>query len=435
MVPETAPLPPKPRVRRRFLVGCLIVLGAVAAIARADDPLSLTEAERMALARDPAVAASLARAEALATESVADAQLPDPKFRTGLYNLPLDDFDIEKVPTTQWRFGLQQQFPRGDTLRWKSRQALAKSEAARRKAELEQWKIRRDVRKTWLDAWREIAVAKIIQDSRRLFENLIDITQVQYGSGESSQQDVLRAELELSRLDDRISKVKTREESARARLSRWLGDSAWRPLSGDTPALPEPPDEQQILERLPRHPRIKWREALIEARQQGVNIARAQYKPGWMVGAEYRKRFGDNPDGSNREDMAAIMLSVDLPLFPDKRQDKRLAASKQRAEAIRLTRNNDLRILRQQLALDEARQKRLDERLQRYQNRLLKQARENADAALEAYQSGSAEFTNLMRARITELEVRIQALKIRVDLLKTRADLLYLAGDATGEDS
>ncbi len=413
---------------RRLLAGCLIALGA---LAHADERLTLEQAEDIALARDPSIAASLARAQAMESEAVADAQLPDPKFRTGLYNVPLDDFDIEKAPTTQWRFGLQQRLPRGDSLRWKSRQSLARAEAARRQAALARRKILRDVRKTWLDAWREHAVARIIEDSRKLFENLIEITQVQYGSGESSQQDVLRAELELSRLDDRISRVNTREETARARLSRWLGDDAWRPLTDEPPPLADPPTEKQILDRLARHPLIQWREAQIEAKRQGVNLARAQYKPGWMIGAEYRKRFGDNPDGSDREDMAAIMLSVDLPLFPDKRQDKRLAASKQRAEAARLTRNNDLRILRQQLALDMAQRKRLDERLQRYRNRLLKQASENASAALEAYQSGAAEFTNLMRARITELEVRIQALKIRVDLLKNNADLLYLAGEDT----
>ena len=60
-------------------------------------PLTLSDAEQLALGNDPVIAANVARSEALDADAVADAQLPDPKFRTGLYNVPLDDFDLLSV--------------------------------------------------------------------------------------------------------------------------------------------------------------------------------------------------------------------------------------------------------------------------------------------------------------------------------------------------
>ena len=397
------------------------------ALAEEMTPLTLSDAEQLALGNDPVIAANVARSEALDADAVADAQLPDPKFRTGLYNVPLDDFDLQRVPTTQLRLGVQQRFPRGNTLEYKSLKTQAEAQTARRKAVLEQQKILRDVRKTYLDTYYQVEVAHIIRSSRQLFESLTEITEVQYASGGSSQQDVLRAELELSRLDDRITQVQAKEDAARARLSRWLGQAAWQPLAATLPEMPEPPDDKQIIDQLEQHPEIRLQAAKIETHQQAVAIAKEQYKPGWTVGAEYRKRFGDNPDGSDRADMAAVMLAVDLPFFTEKRQGQRLKASQKRAAAASLDRANSRRTLRERLARDKANRQRLSERLQRYEDRLLKEAEENANAALQAYQSGTTDFTALMRARITELDIHVQALKLRVDLLKTKANLLYLA--------
>ncbi len=409
---------------------CLVVILSFpfsSAVADGNQPLTLSDAEHIALRDDPEVGASLARAEALRADAVADAQLPDPKLRTGLYNLPLDDLDIRRVPTTQLRVGIQQAFPRGDTLKFKSLRTESRALLESVRARQQRGAILRDVRKTFLDVYFQVEAARIIRSNRRLFKSLTEITRVQYASGGSSQQDVLRAELELSRLDDRLIQVKTREDLARAELSRWIGPAAWRSLPKALPELPSAPDEDDVLEHLEKHPEIGMRSAIIETHRQSIAIAKQQYRPGWTVGAEYRMRFGDNPDGSGRSDMAALMLTVDLPLFRKNRQDKRVLASQKQADAAFFDRDNTYRKLRERVASVTANLKRLNDRIRRYDSRLSREARANARAALDAYQNGTLEFTGLMRARITELEIRLQALKLRVDRLKNQAGLLYLA--------
>lgn len=419
-------LPQYRHTLRRLYLGLPFIFCLQVLAATEQSALTLPDAEQRALANDPIITASLSRAEALDADAVADAQLPDPQFRTGLYNVPLDNLDLERAPTTQLRLGVQQRFPRGDTLEYQSLKTQAEALAERNRARLVQQKTLRDVRKTFLDTYYQVEAIRIIRSSRTLFENLIEITETLYSSGKASKQDVLRADLELSRLDDRITQVQAKEDMARARLSRWLGATAWHTLVTRLPTLPEPPAEKQITDQLERHPEISLQTAKISTAQQAVAIAKEQYKPGWTVGAEYRKRFGDNPDGSGRADMAAVMLSVDLPIFTDKRQDRRLAASQKRAAAASLGRANSRRTLRERLALDLANKLRLNERLQRYEDRLLRQAEDNADAALKAYQSGTTDFTALIRAQITELDIHVQALKLRIDVLKNQADLLYL---------
>lgn len=409
------------------VMSLLLALALPATASRAD--LDIGEAVRLALADDPVIAARRARSQAFTDNAVADGQLPDPKLKTGLYNLPLDDFELDEEPTTQLRLGIVQSFPRGKTLHYRREQTawLATSEQA--SAESAGHQLVRDVRNSFLELYYQVRAESIVTDTRELFAQLVDITRSHYASGRVSQQDVLRASLELSRLDDRTARIRNESDRNRAALMKWIGDAAMLPVSHGFPQLPPLPAKPNLEAALPEHPVIRQETARLEAKNRAVKIAREQYKPGWSAGLEYRKRFGDDPDGSNRADMMAAMVSLDLPLFPKNRQDRRLSASLQQAEAIHLARDDRLRELRRMLETDFANWQRLGERVLLYESQLQQEAAANAQASLKAYQSGVTEFTSLMRARITDLDVRLEALRIRVDRARAQANLLYLAGD------
>ena len=405
----------------------LLPLLVVTANTRAD--LDINEAVRLALADDPSIAASQARSQAFRDNAIADGQLPDPQLRTGIYNLPTDNFHINEEPSTQLRLGLQQAFPRGKTLHYKQRQGEWKATAAMASAELGTRQAMLDVRRYFLELYYQTRAGEVVRETRKLFSQLVDITQAHYATGRVSQQDVLNASLELSRLDDRTTRILNKVDTNRAALLKWIGGAASLPVNSTFPALPLPTTREQIETALPEHPAIQIETAKLEAENQAIHIAREQYKPGWSAGLEYRKRYGEDPDGDDRSDMMAAMLTVDIPLFPKNRQDKRLSASIQQATSVQLTRDDKLRELKQKLDTDYANWQRLGERAALYETELLQASTANAQASLNAYQSGVTEFNTLMRARITELDVRLADLRIRVDHAKAQASLLYLAGE------
>ena len=106
------------RFADNHLLPVLILISLLSWHTAASAELSLVQAEKIASEADPQVAASQARALALSESAVADGQLPDPKLRFGVYNLPTDTFDFDQEPTTQLRLGIQQAFPRGDTIKY-----------------------------------------------------------------------------------------------------------------------------------------------------------------------------------------------------------------------------------------------------------------------------------------------------------------------------
>lgn len=392
--------------------------------------LTLGEAERLSLEDEPGMARFNASAEALAQRATADAQLPDPKFRFGLMNFPTDTFNRTQEPMTQVQLGIQQAFPRGDSLAVKARRTEVLSGAQRELATDRGLKILQELRLSWLELYYWLGAQLIIEQNRGLFTQLVQVTQHQYAVGKHNQQDVIRAQLELSLLDDRLEKIGIRQEQSRAELGRWLGaDHGRRPLPEQFPRLPELADRGSLEAALIEHPLIRADRSKVIAGQQAVALAREAYKPGWALGVNYGFRGGETPNGRERADFLSASVTVDLPIFRDKRQDRSLAASQYELEAMRFARDERLRELRQKLDSHYAQWWRLGERAALYANTLQTQAQENAQASLLAYQNDNADFAALTRARITELDTQLKALRIRVDRAKAQARLLYLAGD------
>ena len=391
--------------------------------------LSLQQAEDLALKADPVVNRHVASSRSYEAEAVAKGTLPDPKLRLGMFNVPLDTFSTTEDPATQLRIGIQQEFPRGKSTELKQQQSKWLSQAALARAEDEKLKLLMNVRDNYLNLYYQVQAGIIIRESRDLFKKLVRITEDQYAAGRANQQDVIRADLELSRLDDRATKIQGNEDEYRAHLAQWVGDVAWNDIDIDFPLLPEVPDDLEINQLLTQHPSVVAETAKVEASRKQVEVSRQDYKPGVGAFVEYRKRFGENIDGSDRADMMAAMVTVDIPLFTENRQDKNVTAHEESANAARYSRDDRLRVLKRMLEKDRAIYTRLGERELIYKNRLINSAIDNAEASLNAYQSGITEFTTLMRARITELDVRLEGLRIKVDRMRTRARLLYITGE------
>jgi len=397
--------------------------------------LNLKQAEQLAIRSDPSIEAYKATSQSFVDESVADDTLPDPKLHFGAVNVPVDTFDLDQEQMTQVKVGIVQNFPRGDVLSIKQQQSRYLSRAAMSMADDAQLKIIRDLRETYLNLYYEVSAYQIIQETRKLFAELVKITESNYAAGRVNQQDVVLAGLELSRLDDRSTKIQAREESNRADLAQWIGDIAWNEISMEFPGLPALPVTVDLNKLIPAHPLIRAQNANIDASKQMTEMARQEYRPGWSLLVDYGFRSGDNPDGTERADFATAIVSMDIPLFTGNRQDKTVSSNEQKIVAARYSKDDQLRKLKRFYEKNNHLWMRLSEREKLYKNSLLTAAKNNSKAALKAYQSGVSEFNTLMRAQITELDVRLEDIRVRVDRAVAQAKLLYITGDFMGDNN
>jgi outer membrane protein TolC len=403
-------------------IGLALSAHAAHASDDASNPLTLNEAEQLALSNDPLIARFDALSTALKEQSVADAQLPDPQLSVGLDDAPINDLFDEN--STEIEVGLQQSFPPGDTLRHRGAQTLAYAGAEDARRAEQQRKILREVRYWWLEVYDQTEAARLVRQDQKLSAQIADITRFQYGAGYVTQQDVLSAELETNRLDDRIAELEAKRNEALAKLANWIGSELQaRPLAEEWPTLSPLPTHAELAAQLDSHPLMLVEDAMLRAGQSGVELAREQYKPAWDVGLRYDARAG------GRDDFLAPMVTLSLPLFTDKRQDRRLAASQSELHAARYTRDDRRRELRTLLDTEYALWKGADARLDLNEKRLAPQAEQTAEAALNAYQNNVTDLPTLIRARITALETRLEALHLRVHRAQAQAKLLYLTED------
>ena len=144
-------------IARLLLIGSAVLMALLAWVpTTASADLDITEAVSLALTDDPVVAASQARTQALRDTAVADGQLPDPKLKTGIYNLPVDDFDVSREPSTQFRLGLVQDFPRGDTRHYRQKQTEWMASAEQANTDAARRQLVRDVRKSFLELYYQL---------------------------------------------------------------------------------------------------------------------------------------------------------------------------------------------------------------------------------------------------------------------------------------
>lgn len=391
--------------------------------------VTLEQAVEYALKNDPVLGQINATVATLEAKAVADAQLPDPKATLALQSFPVDDFNRTREGMTQIVTGISQKIPRGRTLKYKSKQTQFKAESVQAETYLRAIRVKREVRRLWLDLYYWHHAETTINRSETLLKKIIEATELHYGTGGRNVQDVIGAELELSVLQDKKIDVQRKVDALKADLAKWSGyELAQGEMDKVFPALPKVKAYEAIEQLLTVHPQIQVVDALIESERQGVNIAKAQYKPGFDIGVNYGFREGELPNGQDRPDFLTAKLTFDLPIFVDKRQDKQLAASNFKVSAAQYQRDDILRDLLAQLQRNYSNWRRFEERAAHYDQSVIQRAKENFEASLEAYGKDRTNFASLMRAQVVELDTKLNYIKIKTDRAKAQTDLLYLQG-------
>lgn len=392
-------------------------------------PMTLSEAEELALLNDPLIARIKSLQEGMEQKAQAAYSWPDPKLKFGVMNLPQTSLDFEQEAMTQVVVGLVQKFPPFGAVTAKRDQFMALSDGRNYQYQNRELETLRNIRLTWLKVHKFYQIRKLVQESLEIFTQLKKITRLQYRAGRGKQQDVIRSQLEESLLLDRKVVVITNYEKAIAELRKALNITLFkRNLEMVYPRLHTPPPELQIRQHLDRHPWVMVGETHIKAAKNGVQYANAQFFPGWSLDLSFGQR-GANPDtGVDREDMMSAMIMVDLPVFWGGRQSRQLQSSQSMLSAAKYQLDDRNREMRRRLEASLATYSRASERLELYHSQLLPQAEQNTESSLSAYQSGVNTFSVLVRARLTEMDSRIQLVKLIVDKGFAKVELLYLAG-------
>lgn len=411
------------RLRGTCLTGALCA--SLAAFA-ADAPLSLDQAQRLAVERSRQIEAQSLGVGAARDMAVAAGRLPDPVLQIGVDNLPVegpDRFSLTREGMTMRRIGVMQELTRKEKRELRSERfekealkGLAEQEATRATIE-------RDTALAWLDTWYAERMAAVLAEQRLRGLQEAQGAEAEYRAGRGSQADVLMARTNLSMLDDRAAELERKVKTSRTMLARWTG------TDGTASATDKPDihrvklDAHGLDEQLSRHPEITVLQRQEEMAQAEVRLARADKKPDWSVQLMYGIR------GSAFGDMVSLGVSVPLQWDQANRQDREVAAKLAAVGQAQAQREEALRqhIAEVSTMLQEWESNRT--RLVRYEREIVPLATSRADASLAAYRGGKSGISDVLAARRGELDVKLQALQLEAETARLWAQLNFLVAE------
>ncbi|MBI5543035.1 MAG: TolC family protein [Deltaproteobacteria bacterium] len=375
----------------------------------------------LAQERNPELLAEAHRVRAAGARAKTAGRLADPVLRYQLWSAPLSrPWDAE-----MHMLGVEQELPA-----WGSRDARIRAgqaearltEHARQARALE---VASSVKRAYFELHRADREQEIRLEHVALAQRVLELARAQYPTGRVSQQDVLRAGVERSKLQADLASLVQARASAAALLNSLVGrplDAPLGPAGQRSPPL-DPPGLEALERALSARPELRSADAAIERSEASLDATRQEARwPAFMLGVDYML----NPRSEEKHGWAA-MVSFNLPwLNPRHREQVEEAESTLAAD--RGTREALLASARFQLRDALARLRSARDTLSLIERELLPQARQSYEAAETAFASAQGDALGLLDAERTYLQVRIDRERALAQAWISLADLERAAG-------
>jgi outer membrane protein TolC len=356
--------------------------------------------------------------------------LDDPRLGFAILNLPTDSFDFDQEAMTQKQIFIAQKFPWFGKLDLRTQRATLK--AVRQQAILDAKRL--ELARKIAVAYYELGfVATSLEINARLADivsQLLGVAETRYATGRGLQQDVLQAQVELSKLlDEKITLERTRR-TLEDRINELLNRESF--ITVPPPKNVSYPDLQLNVKHLQNkalkeNPQLRVRQARIEIAAKDIELARKDYWPDMDVKLAYGQRDEDFT-GRDLPDLVSGSVTMNIPLWQNKRQDSKLAAANQSHQAAINFYRNLVESLPHRVDALVTEIRDTQKNYQLFNDALLLQADQWASSSLSAYEVGKLEFNTMIGAHIRLLRFELQTSNFIFKIYQKRAELEEVLG-------
>ncbi len=368
--------------------------------------------------------------------------LPDPRLTYRYYVREVET----RVGAMRQGVGLTQVFPWVGKLELQGEAAAMEAAALRQRFESARLQLFYTVQDGWWEYYYLGRSIAIVQENLRLVQRVEEVARIRYRTAAAEQPDVIRAQVELGRLEDRLASLRDLQGPLLARLNAALN----RPLTAPLPFPSAPPvepvelSEDRLLAMLSEsNPELRALDAETLAARARVRLAEKEYYPDVMLGLDYTQ-LADSTGGRNPsddgKDAVVASASINLPIWYDKlAAGVRQAEHNERAAALaRAQRTNDLAAA---LKMALYRFRDAERKISLYRDTLLPKSIEALATAEASFRAGRSDFTDVIDAQRVLLEFELSLARALADRAQRLAELETLVGcplfrpDGAGESS
>ncbi len=406
-----------------FLLSLVLITPA---LARAQEVVvTLKDLEQEALQNNPEIGMAGKKAESAEEKKSLAAAMPDPMIGYMIQNVGgLGTSTVGKEEMSMQGFVVTQEVPFPGKLSTRGNAARKAAEREEDNSRGTKLKVLSDLRNAYYDYFLSYRTLEILDQTKELMKNFERIAETRYATGQGLQQDVLRAQLEVSMLIERISMEEQKLDTERARVNSLVGrdprSSLGRPGDQFATAFPMGLDQMSAM-ALEHSPMLEAKKRMVEENEYDLSLSKREFLPDMVVSAGRFTR-GDFKDVWQ----ASVMFKVPLYFWNKttgvKAAHADLSSARFDYEATKLAILTRVQELYSMAKMSE-------HHIHLYDSGIIPQARLALQSATSNYQVGKIDFLSLLESETVLLKYQIAYEEQLVNLNKTMAMMSEVTGE------
>ncbi len=355
--------------------------------------LSLAKLVQEATERNPEVLAARRNVDAKRARIPQAGAWADPTVSLSYAGNVVPPFTVMRGDPSSYRQVMaEQMIPYPGKTRLRTQIAARDADAETLNYEAAERQVAAEVKQAYFDLAyvdRSLAVLQKDHDALAGFEK---VTELRYSVGKAVQQDVLRAQLEVTRLAGRAAMLAQQRRTLEAQLNSLRDVPVDSPLGSPAPVQPSnfAYTQGQLLEAAQAsYPMLKQRKTMVEENRIAVALAHREERPDFSVGYAYMQRDG-------MPDMYGITLSTSLPIFRHRKQDMAITEAAANLESARQMQANELTVLRYQVQQDYLEVQATEQLLKLYSQGIAPQSSLTLESSIASYETGTVDFLSVI---------------------------------------
>ncbi|MDH3297497.1 MAG: TolC family protein [Gemmatimonadota bacterium] len=413
-------------IRYLSLAMLLVATSGVPSEARsqtpASDTLRLADVVAEFKQANPMLTAARFAAEASAARVSQAGALPDPMLLLGLMNRPLDG-GADQMMTMNW-VGVSQTLPWPGKLGFSERRAEHLARASDLDADEMEAALIAGLKSVYFQVAFMDRAQDIMQATRDLLRDFLEVTSAQYAVGTGLQQDILQAQVAIARMTADITVVQQNRIAMAARLNALLGRPATVPLGAlelPAPDDPVPEVESLMLMAAERRPAIMAARERALAAEADYRAARRAVYPDFNLALGYGQR-------PQFDDLATLQVGITVPVWAGSSQlpkRREMEAMRSMEEARELNLHNETFARLAELRASAVRARDL---ASLYETSILPQAGAAVESSLSAYRVGGVDYMTLLTNQMTVNQFEIESVRLAAEYQESVAAIEALTG-------
>ncbi len=384
---------------------------------------------------NPELEAAFYRWKAAVERVVQAESLPDPRLT---YRYFVEQVET-RVGAQKQAFGISQTFPWFNKLSLKGDAANEAAGAAWHRYEAVKLNLFYRVKEAYYEyAYLQRAIG-IIDENVELMKNFERVVRTRYQTAAAQHPDVIRAQVELGKLEDRLRALRSLQEPVAARLNAALNRPADTPIARQR-AISEPRvtvNDSLILDLMAQsNPELAALDYEIAHNRTAIDLARKDYYPDITFGLEFidtSESTAPVPPRDSGQDPVIAMVSLNLPIWREK-LDAGVRQARYEYHASKQHKTDTFNRLnaRLKMALYEFRD--AERKVGLYRDTLLPKAVESVKANDASFRSGGSTFLEVIDAQRVMLEFELAYERALSNLAQRLAELEMLVGTQLPQD-